>query len=88
MDNAKKPAFPVTVDLSNASLSQVAAKMLGNHGLTKRELFAMAAMQGMLSACLGISGHENDVTNLAQVAVKYADALLKELNNNNNEPIN
>lgn len=81
MNNSNEPAFPVTVDLSNASLSQMAAKMLGNHGLTKRELFAMAAMQGMLSAMdgWGYGGNEH-YGDVAKYSVKYADALLKELN--------
>ena len=81
MDNSNKPAFPVPVDLTNASLSQMSAKMLGNHGLTKRELFAMAAMQGILSAMdgWGYGGNEH-YDGVAKYSVKYADALLKELN--------
>jgi hypothetical protein len=43
-------------------------------GLTKRDLFAMAALQGIL-ACQGYSKPEN----AARHAVAYADALLKEL---------
>ena len=49
----------------------------GDPGLTKRELFAAMAMQGMLS---------NDVTSglteitIAQLAVKQADELIFELN--------
>ena len=53
--------------------------------LTKRELFAMAAMQGMLSAMdgRGYGGNEH-YEGVAKYSLKYADALLKELNNNDN----
>ena len=45
-------------------------------GLTKREQFAMAAMQGMLSNGEGYDGYADL---LAQYAVINADALLAEL---------
>jgi len=44
-------------------------------GLTKRELFAAMAMQGLLSDPEMNAPHEP----VAQAAVGYADALLKEL---------
>lgn len=43
-------------------------------GLTKRELFAAMAMQGMLTA-----DYSSPVDELAHQAVVFADALLKEL---------
>lgn len=49
------------------------------NGLTKRELFAGMAMQGMLAQ----ETEEftfGDIQNLAEQAVKRADALIKELN--------
>lgn len=53
----------------------------GSGGLTKREVFAMAAMQGALTTaaapCLtGMQGAEPEV---AKQAVRMADALLAEL---------
>ncbi len=50
-------------------------------GLTKREAFAMAAMQGIVSSlteddCLGVE-------DIASWSVKYADALLAKLERTN-----
>lgn len=45
------------------------------HGLTKREAFALAAMQGSLSH----PQQNGDPESVAMWAVKYADALLAEL---------
>ena len=45
------------------------------HGLTKREMFAMAAMQGLCNH----SGDYHEFSHLASDAVNYADALLAEL---------
>ena len=45
-------------------------------GLTKRELFAAMALQGML-ANPAIDGNEKDI---ALDAIEYADALIEELN--------
>ena len=48
-------------------------------GLTKREMFAMAAMQGLLSANATYGGRTDDNVSLSRNAVQIADALLKEL---------
>ena len=45
--------------------------------LTKREQFAMAAMQGLCAS--GIAGTHNIPKNLSRDAVQHADALLAEL---------
>ena len=75
MNNADQPAHPIpngadgrpwtTVDLNNPK--QII-------GLTKRERFAMAAMQGLQAA-----SPINDSELIASLAVEYADALLKAL---------
>jgi hypothetical protein len=61
-----------------------------HEGLTKREMFAAMAMQGMLSnrnitdlilRCVN-KGQKSKV--LAQAAIEQADALIAELNNNVN----
>ena len=52
-------------------------------GLTKREAFAMAAMQGLLAGGWGDSVPHDDVaatSDAAAFSVMYADALLAELN--------
>lgn len=46
----------------------------GNPGLTKRELFAAMAMQGMLSRDGSMDGEE-----ITEAAVCYADALITAL---------
>ncbi len=50
-------------------------------GLTKREAFAMAAMQGLLSAGMPLRNPEgkNHQEVVALSATQYADALLDEL---------
>lgn len=53
-----------------------------HEGLTKRELFAGMAMQGMLVTPDELAGKTMNerYDNIAEFAVKYADALIKELN--------
>ena len=50
-------------------------------GLSKREVFAIAAMQGLCAN--GIPGTHNTPLNLSKEAVIYADALLDELESDN-----
>lgn len=51
-------------------------------GLSKRELFAAMAMQGLLAECwhpeMGYSPHRED-RDIVRRSVEYADALLAEL---------
>lgn len=47
-------------------------------GLTKREYFAVMAMQGIIASC-AIEGRPNRAY-VADSAVQYADALIEELN--------
>jgi hypothetical protein len=72
MNNSDMPAAPVitstTMDTEQSTLTSV-----GTTGLTKREHFAGLAMQGLLA-------HYGDSDAYSIVsAVRYADALLKEL---------
>lgn len=58
-------------------------------GMTLREEFAMAAMNGL---CVSISGRSitgNDIAEITACAVMMADSLLEELAKprNNNEPV-
>lgn len=47
--------------------------------LTKREQFAMAAMQGWLSHCNDIPLKRVQPESVAKAAVEFADALIEEL---------
>jgi len=65
MNNAEKPAMPVTD--SNG---------VGDSGLTKREYFAGLAMQGLLA---NSNLADVEASHMAIWATMQADALLKEL---------
>ena len=85
MKNADKPAMPITNEELASNLELGAD---GSKGLTKREMFAMHAMQGILSNSGGViqansrsgTGWCNcDASGLAQWSLECADALLAEL---------
>jgi len=83
MNNSDMPAIPNIEKINPDVIAQ--AKSVGNiikheirhQGLTKREYFAVRAMQGMLSTrdYIGVEFAEP----CAAFAVDYADALLAEL---------
>ena len=70
MSNADEPAYP-TPDTYDPTNGQV---FYGNSGLTKREYFAAMVIQGLCS-----DPDMRDAETEAELAVKVADALLKEL---------
>ena len=70
--NADLPAMP-TPDTYHPS-GQIE---FGNSGLTKREYLAAMAMQGLCANAIPGSHHRPEV--LTTDAVRYADALLREL---------
>lgn len=79
-DNSKESASVFAAELNGAPIFV--------RGLTKREYFAAMAMQAYLSnsqiAKLRLNKtSDEDIIDFAEVAVKAADALLKELENNN-----
>ena len=77
MENSKQPAFPLP-DSYYLSVHE--------HGLTKREYFAGLAMQGLLannSIALPSSLSDYEFRKLSNVCLKYADSLLKQLDNGN-----
>ena len=78
MKNADLPAMPITNMTLAAVLDLVGEE---SKGLTKREMFAMHAMQGLLSSASDDNGEwTNDgAENVAKEAVYFADALLEEL---------
>ena len=82
MNNSDMPANSTTLEVSNRYEEGYYDKVA--LGLTKREAFAMAAMQGLLAnshiADVLTSGLKIDVEAvLTSSSVRYADALLKEL---------
>ena len=68
--NGSTPASPFT---------QMPEYQWQSAGLTKREMFAMAAMQGLVSANAMYGGRTDDNVSLSRNAVQITDALLKEL---------
>ena len=72
--NGNLPATPSSVSNSDGVFEDSDSTGLG-YGLTKREAFAMAAMQGILSHSFGRGNPEE----CAIAALQNADALLKEL---------
>jgi hypothetical protein len=75
MDNKDMPAMPNT----NPETYPTPCPINYGHGLTKREHFAGLAMQAIISA--GYIGMPSGP--LSAMAVKYADALLAELDKAN-----
>ena len=75
MKNGDMPAMPVFSD-SGAVTTNYGFLSGEGMGLTKREYFAAMAMQGLMSADVEASLHQNDC---AKIAVAHADALLAEL---------
>jgi len=77
--NADKPAYPSGEAYKSQSIpggDWVECKKGALHnGLTKREMFAMAAMQGLCAH----SGDYHTFADMASDAVNYADAVLKML---------
>jgi hypothetical protein len=86
MDNKNTPAFPLPVSANEDGIYTLldAGKNSNLTGLSKREMFAMAAMQGILSNHWCQNDYKNHIdalsySEVASQAVGYADALLNEL---------
>lgn len=81
INNGNLPAMPNNTDPqtlgSMGLMDTVASFYKHGAGLTKREMFAMAAMQGLLASLTS----DDDLTpaELARCAARNADALLAEL---------
>jgi hypothetical protein len=81
MTNADKPAYPVSGSYSDENPAVIVPV---EYGLTKRELIAAQAMQGILSNYWCQNDWKDklsalDFSIVATQSVGYADALLKEL---------
>lgn len=75
MKNSDKPIYPHLESSCNEQ-NQIDEIWVtsGKEGLTKREYFAGVALQGLVANL-----HNNSPKFIAEVAVKIADELLKEL---------
>jgi ATP-dependent protease HslVU (ClpYQ) peptidase subunit len=73
MENKDKPAYPSTLGCADGCVYPV--QQIDNNlgGLTKREMFAMAAMQGL------IAQSQCSVDTIAKNAIAMADELLERL---------
>lgn len=72
MNNANQPAYPQHGWSSNP---ETVARMQSAQGLTKRELIAAMALQGILSD----PNSKGTWNQFAECAIEYADALLAKL---------
>lgn len=77
MSKSNEPAFPLENFITPLSDGPDGFKCRGPIGLTKRELIAAMAMQGMCAN--SIPGSHHHFNNTARESVEYADALLAEL---------
>ena len=75
MKNADMPAAATLTYDHNAAMNGIGVSVTDSIGLTKREMFAMAAMQGLCAH----SGDYHEFSHLASDAVNYADSVLAEL---------
>lgn len=64
---SQRLVFPVCLPMTDGSTFQM-------YGITRRELYAMAALQGILAG-----GRETQPKSTARSAVQHSDALLAEL---------
>lgn len=79
MKNADTPAMPTALTEYTPDGKEYTQEY---EGLTKREMFAMHAMQGLLSDSDYADSYETAKEwrkNVSEAAVEFADALLKEL---------
>jgi hypothetical protein len=74
--NGDLPANPLSDSDQSFGFLEGQYPSRATSGLTKREMFAMAAMQGLLSKH---ADYDYATTDLAAFAVSHADALLAEL---------
>ena len=81
MKNADMPAMPCELKDFDSLGVQVVRESY--EGLTKREMFAIHAMQGLLTAHEPDGTWAHDSCIAAITAVEYADALLAELEKTN-----
>ena len=82
MNNADKPAMPISVSSSTHG-NICSSDFEYGEGLTKREHFAGLAMQGLLAGGYCIDDSQNRLNDVPSEAINLADALLKALEQDN-----
>lgn len=86
MNNGSAPAFPV---LTKDHVNGHQDGPMGNHwqypGLSKRELFAIHVLNGIMSNEAKDTDGDGDPERRAKQAVKYADALIDQLSQTQND---
>lgn len=75
-NNSYNPAFPFHIKLRNKEGDEPFRESIA-YGLTKRELFAAMAMQGLCANAHGWC--ENEPQDTVLLAIEHADALIAEL---------
>jgi hypothetical protein len=82
MNNADMPAMAIPpAQFTDMDGSRFVAT--GTNGLTKREHFAGLAMQGLLAGGYCIDDSQNRLNDVPSEAINLADALLKQLEQDN-----
>lgn len=83
MKNSDMPAMPSKAEISNTDEAFAYQLDHGSKfqfpGLTKREMFAMHAMHGLISSDYKNGSEKMNSEDVALMSVDYADALLAEL---------
>ena len=78
-----QPAYPTQQfdfeRMKNAHYGEKYNQYTETFGLTKREYFAALAMQGILSGPHQWSDPSGDYKHASQIAIRFADELLKQL---------
>ncbi len=80
--NPNDPANPVTADIIDYEnlTDQIGSGRVNIQGLTKREQFAMAAMQGLCVGKISKDIMSGQCLDIANEAVEIADCLIASLN--------
>lgn len=79
MKNADTPAMPTITYDHGAAMQGLAVSVADATGLTKREIIAVHALNGLLSGTNTDDRVVGDEISFAEAAVDYADALLAAL---------
>lgn len=79
MINPKSPASPI-LDAAYSEHSNQYWLELQDAGMDIRTKIAAMAMQGIMAADVDLDDDELQAETVARISVRYADALIKELN--------
>ena len=84
-NNGNMPVTPILDKTGHIKqVSDCVDYRLRMYGMTKREAFAMAAMQGMIASGICTPPQDETIHHMTSMAsVSYADALLAELEKEN-----